>query len=173
VGSCQRRRERAAQECPVDEVVGVVPPVDGVVEIERVADRVDEKRQDEEDVAGVGIRGAPTTSSPDRRNDERRDRVANEPPAKGLAGKPFKTRKSPEGQEQNERDLDSDVEPEGRSHKKGKVSQPRSTCASAAQDEPRVGRRKKSSWPRSGRTFCGYGRSWIRTTDLRLIRAAL
>ena len=73
--SRQRRSERPAQERPVDEMIGVVPPVDRVVEIERVADGVDEKRQNEENVARVGVRGTPTTSSPDRRNDERREPV--------------------------------------------------------------------------------------------------
>ena len=47
------------------------------------------------------------------------------------------------------------------------------TCAGAATTASDEQNRGKSSWPRSGRTSRGYGRSWTRTTDLRLIRAAL
>src|SRR5437773_11854666 len=100
-------------------MIGVVPPVDRVVEIERVADGVDEKRQNEENVARGGVRGTPTTSSPDRRNDERRDRVTNESPAKCFSGEPLKPGESPEGEQKHQSRLDSHVEPKGRSQRKG------------------------------------------------------
>ena len=45
VGAEQRRGDRTAQECPIHEVVRIVPPVDRVVEVECVADRVDEERE--------------------------------------------------------------------------------------------------------------------------------
>ena len=154
VGSRQRRRERAAQERPVDEMVCVVPPVDGVVEIERVADRVDEKRQDEKNVGCIGISGPPTTSSPDRRHDERCDRVADESPPERLTGKPLKPGKAPKASRRTSESLTARL-----SQKADRIEPP---IFSAALDMREC-----------GRALRGNGRSWIRTTDLRLIRAAL
>jgi len=44
--------------------------IDRVVEVERVSNRVDEKRQDEEDVGRERIGRTPTTCGPDGRDDE-------------------------------------------------------------------------------------------------------
>jgi hypothetical protein len=48
--------EAGNQNCPVDEVVRVVPPPDRVVEVEGVARGVDEEREADEDVEDVRIR---------------------------------------------------------------------------------------------------------------------
>src|SRR4029078_12150832 len=48
--------EAGNQNCPVDEVVRVVPPADGVGGVEGVARGVDEEREADEDVEDVRIR---------------------------------------------------------------------------------------------------------------------
>jgi hypothetical protein len=93
-------------------VVGVVPPVDRVVEIPRVPHGVDEERQHEQNVDRVGIRRTAAAQDPYRRDDERCERVANEPPAERLAREALQAREGAEREQEEERELDSRVEPE-------------------------------------------------------------
>src|SRR5207244_2103418 len=112
-GAKQGGRHRTGQERPIHEVVGVVPPVDRVVEVERVADRVDEERRHEQDVRGVRVWQTTTADDPDRRHEQSRNRVPDQAPAESLPGKALETGESTEGEEYNERKLDREVEPEG------------------------------------------------------------
>src|SRR6266508_1613464 len=91
VSAEQRRGDRTAQECPIHEVVRVVPPVDRVVEVECVADRVNEEWEYEERVGQERIGRMPTTLGPDRGHDQSCDRVADEPPAERLPCKALET----------------------------------------------------------------------------------
>ena len=96
VSAEQRHGERTAQERPVHEVICVVPPVDGVVKVECVPDRVDQERKYEQHVNHVRVRRTPTTRGPDHRHEESRDRVAHEPPAERFPSKLLEARECAE-----------------------------------------------------------------------------
>jgi hypothetical protein len=71
-----------------------------------------EERQHEQNVDRVGIRRTAAAQDPYRRDDERCERVANEPPAERLAREALQAREGAEREQEEERELDSRVEPE-------------------------------------------------------------
>jgi hypothetical protein len=67
-------------------LVRVVPPVDPVVEVQRVPGHIDQERQDEQDVERERVLpAAAPPEPPHHRHDQRRQRVRERPPRHRLA----------------------------------------------------------------------------------------
>jgi len=99
---------------PVDEVVEVVPGIDRVVQVERVAEHVDEERQPDQDVRHDRELDPPSREQPPGgRHDEQRDGVGQRPAGERLALELRQVRAGHgPGQQRDGRNLDRDVEPE-------------------------------------------------------------
>ena len=104
----------ASEQPPVEEVVEVVPPCDAVVEVEGVSRHVDEEGQRDQDVGPVRARLPLSGQPPDGWNDERCQRVREEPPPERLALELVEAREGAEREQTHQRGLDGDVQPEKR-----------------------------------------------------------
>jgi len=93
-------------------MVEIVPPRDRVVEVEGVADDVDEEGRDEQDVERVRVRPRTSGEPPAERDDDGSERIEDEPPAERLALELVEPGEGAEGEQPDERDLEGDVEPE-------------------------------------------------------------
>jgi hypothetical protein len=96
-------------------MIRVVPPVDGVVEVERVAGDVDEEREDEERVKRVRVleRFPATPEEPlGGGHDQRRERIRQRPTGHRFPLEALESGEDGEQEQPDQRRLDGKVQPE-------------------------------------------------------------
>ncbi len=108
-----QRPNRSRKQPPIDQVIGVVPPFNAVVQVHRVACCVYEEGQSQEDVTGERV-SVSIANGPYYRQHHDGDRIGGQTPKERLPFKVLQPGERPKDQQGYQRCLDCNVDPEQR-----------------------------------------------------------